>query len=145
MGVGAEHALQRRGQSLQELKALGNLYGLRSAFGSAVAVSVPPITRNHLNAGVVFQPLRQRARFPVLQQRHRPMPFHIHQHGAIALASAKGEIIHAKSGWGGGWRPRYPAHRPSERIMTDTQAKVLTQPFTSLPPQRDSKGGPLLS
>ena len=29
--------------------------------------------------------------------------------------------------------------------MTDTKAKVLTQPFTSLPPQRDSKGGPLLS
>ena len=101
MGVRAEHALQRRGQILLEVKAIGDLDGLRRAFCGTVDISAPPITRNHLNTGtgVSFKPLCQRACFPILQQRHRPMPFQIHQQGAIALASAKGEIIHPKNGW----------------------------------------------
>jgi len=94
--VRREGGLQRLGQVLQEVEAVGDLHRLGRAAPDAVGVGAGAIAGDHRDAGVLAQPRRQGARLAVGQQRHRPPPLQVDQHGAVAVALAQGPIIDAE-------------------------------------------------
>jgi hypothetical protein len=50
--VGAEDLIQRLGEVLHEMKAIGNLGGLRCASTSAVTIRLHPISGAHRDTGM---------------------------------------------------------------------------------------------
>jgi len=67
------------------------------------------VARDHLDTRVLAQPSGQRVCFAAGQQRHRAVPFEVHQHGAVGVALAQSPIVDAEHGRGhDGWHERLP-------------------------------------
>jgi hypothetical protein len=86
--VGGEHQLQRLGQVLQQVEAVGDLHRLRRPPACALGIHAQSVTRDHRNPGVLAQPSRERVRLAIRQQCHRPVAFQVHQHGAVGVSLA---------------------------------------------------------
>ena len=72
-------------------------------------VRAGPIAGDHLDAGMLVQPCRQRLGAPVGQQRDRATPLEVNQYGPVAMPLADRPVVHAEmtvgiSGSGSGAR-----------------------------------------
>jgi hypothetical protein len=80
--VGGERHLQRLGQVLHQVEAVRDLHSSGRAVVGALGIGTSAVARDHRHTGVLAQPPRQGVRLAVGQQRHRPVPIEIDQHGA---------------------------------------------------------------
>jgi len=86
-----------------------------------------PVARDDVDAGVLAQPSGQRVCLAAGQQRHRAVPFEVHQHGAVGIALAQSPIVDAEHGQGhDGWHGRLPYHA-QQRVAARRKPKLATE------------------
>ncbi len=94
--VAVDDELQRIGEVPEQMPAVRDLHGIRCATTSALGVGPGAITGDHLDAGVVPQPCRERRRLAVRQEvDHAPL-LEVDQHRAVALASSPRPVVDAE-------------------------------------------------
>jgi len=81
------------------MKSIGHLNGLRRTAGCTIRIVERAVTRDDLDARMVFKPAGEAGCRSIGQQIHRLMTRQIDQQRAIRLAFAKSEIIHAEDRW----------------------------------------------
>lgn len=91
--MGAEHLIERLGEVLQEMKAVGHLDGLQRARASTVDKGLHPISGDDADTRMLTSPVGQRVRLPVVEKCHWPPLCQVHQDRAVALALPVGPII----------------------------------------------------
>jgi len=126
-GMGAEHQFQRLGQVLQQVEAVRDLHRPGCAMACALGKGARPVARDHLDTRVLAQPRGQGVRLAAGQQRHRAMPFEVHQHGAVGVALAQSPIVNAEHGRGyDGWHGRLPYY-VQQRVAARHKPKLAPE------------------
>ena len=114
---------QRVAQVAQDVPAVRDLAGLRGAVADSVGVGPGPVPGDHLDAGMPPQPGSQRARLSVWQQVDHFIAFQIHEHRAVAMATAQRPVVHPEHpGRRTRCRPR-PGHQPQQGIRAGGHGK----------------------
>jgi hypothetical protein len=72
--VRAEDLVEGFGEVLQEMKAVGDLRGLRCTRAGPIPLDFQAISGDHCATGMRTSPVGQRLRLTVVPQRHRPPP-----------------------------------------------------------------------
>jgi hypothetical protein len=85
------------------------------------------VARDHLDTRVLAQPSGQRVRLAARQQRHRAVPFEVHQHGAVGVALAQSPIVDAEHGWGHDGRHGRLPYQAQQRVAAGRQPKLATE------------------
>jgi hypothetical protein len=91
--MGTEHLLEGFGKVLQEVKAVGDLRGLRCTRTSAVARRFQTISGDDGDPRMFTSPGGACVRLAVLEQHHRLSLFQVHHDRAVALALPVGPVI----------------------------------------------------
>jgi hypothetical protein len=99
-GMGGEDLGQRVGQILQQMKAVGHLAGGGRPEACRFRVGLRAVPHDHLDPGMCLKPPGHRRGFPVGEQGQGPPPGEVEQEGAIGMALAQGELVHAEDLWG---------------------------------------------
>jgi hypothetical protein len=94
--VPQEDAFQRLDQVLGEVEAIGNLDSIRCATARCLAIAPASIATDDLRRGMPVQPGNECLGLTVREQIDHTVPLQIHQDGAIAVTTAKGEVIDAQ-------------------------------------------------
>src|SRR6266516_4220183 len=87
--------LQGFGEILLQMKAIDNLFGLGSPMGGCFAEDLAPITRDHLDFGMLFEPGGTRLHRTLREEISYPPMFEVHQNGAIACPLLPGPLINS--------------------------------------------------
>jgi hypothetical protein len=114
-----EQPLQHLTGILEQMEAVGNLHRIGGTPCSAISILGCAITANHLNAGMVFEPLLQNRRRSFRQEVARLMLVEIHEDGAVELAFTERKVVHAQVTRSGAIRRWGASHQAQEGIRTD--------------------------
>ena len=137
-GVRGERGLQRLGQVLQQVEAVGDLHRLGRAAPGAVGVGAGAVARHDLDPGVLAQPAGEGLRLAVGQQRHRPPPLQVDQHGAVAVALAQRPVVDPEDrGRDLGRRGRRP-DQPQQGVARGRHEQGAAQPGAGGAAQREA-------
>ena len=145
LAVRAEHLVQRFPEILHQMKAVGDLGGRGRPLPCAVGIGGRPIACNHLDPRMRPEPLRDSLGRPIWEQRHRLPTLQVHQDGAVGLAFAQGESVHAKDGGRGERRGGLPTQQTEQGIAAHHQNPLVAEMHPGLAPQRYTKGHEALS
>ena len=126
-GMGAEHQFQRLGQVLQQVEPVRDLHGPGRAMARTLGKGTRPVARDHGDAGVPAQPRSQRVRLAAREQRHRAVPFEVHQHGAVGVALAQSPIVDAKHGRGHDRRHGRLPYRAQQRVAACRKPELAAE------------------
>jgi hypothetical protein len=91
--VPLEQGLDRLGQVVRQMPAVGDLDRRWSAVRRAVGVLAGSIARNDLDAGMGFEPSGKGLGGTVREEIDRAMPLEVNQDGAVALPLAFGPVV----------------------------------------------------
>lgn len=89
-----EDLLQGLGEIAEEMKAIGDLGSGGGSLTRPVGVGGRAVARDHLDARMGLEPLRQGGGGAIREQRHGLPALQSDQHRAIGLAFPQGEIVH---------------------------------------------------
>jgi hypothetical protein len=126
-----EQVEHRRTQILQEVPAIGNLYGIGRALTRTFGIHAAPITANNLHARMRLQPLRNTLSRTLWQEINGLATFQIDHNRRITLAFAFGSIINADLGCRRRSRDRCLANFSKQRISPGRMRNRVSQTFTS--------------
>jgi hypothetical protein len=86
-----------------------------------------PVARDHFDTRMPAQPRGQGVRLAARQQRHRAVPFEVHQHGAVGVALAQSPVIDAEHRRGhDGWHGRLPYY-VQQRVAARAKPKLAAE------------------
>src|SRR5947199_10795980 len=91
-----EDLLQGLSEMAQEMKAIGVLCSSGGPLTRSVCIGGRAVTRDHLDARMGLEPLRQGVGSAIREQRHGLPALQIDQHRPIGLAFPQGEILYAE-------------------------------------------------
>jgi hypothetical protein len=134
--VAGHGALDVLGQVPPQVPSIGALDGLRCAVANGGRVGAGPVPTDDAHTGVRTQPCRHRIRVASGQDIERPAGDHVQQHGAIHLATAKGEVVDAEDRHRTGLRVGHRAEQVEQRVPTGRHAQPARQPLAGPPGQR---------
>ena len=138
LGVRGERGLQRLGQVLQQVEAVGDLHRPGRAAPDAVGVGAGAVARHDRDPGVLAQPAGEGLGLAVGQQRHRPPPLQVDQHGAVAVALAQRPVVDPEDrGRDLGRRGRRP-DQPQQRVARGRHEQLAGQAGAGGPAQREA-------
>ena len=133
-----EGGLQRLRQVLQEVETVGDLYRLGRAAPGAVGVGAGAVARHDRDPGVVPQPAGEGLRLAVGQQRHRPPPLQVDQHGTVAVALAQRPVVDPEDrGRDLGRRGGRP-DQPQQGVARGRHEQVAAEPGAGGSAQREA-------
>ena len=138
--MGDERQFERFGQVLQQVEAVRDLHRPRRAAAGALGVGAGAVAGDHVDAGVLAQPSRERARLAVGQQRHRTTPVEVHQHGAVGVPLAQRPVIDAQGGRGGELRHGRRPDQAQQRAAARCHPQRVAEASTGGPAQREAHG-----
>ena len=81
---------------LQEMEAVGHLYGARCRSSCGLGVLAATVPAHYLHPRVLREPLGERVRASVRQNVHQFATFEIHQDRPVAASPAESEVVHAQ-------------------------------------------------
>jgi hypothetical protein len=116
------------GEVVQQVPAVGDLDGERGAAGGALGVAAAAVAADHLDTGMGVQPGSEGVRGPPGKHVDRAPGLDVHQHGAVDVAAAQGEIIDAQHPRGGGRRLGQGAEQPQQRGPAGRAGQPAAQP-----------------
>jgi hypothetical protein len=138
--VPVKHPKERFRTVVQQMPAIRNLKGTWSTAAHAVGIGAGPIARDNLNAGMLAQPRRQRARFAIRKQVNNPALLEIAQDRAVALATPPRPIIDPEHAWGLDVRPRLLiANEAQQRGSAYREAEAPGQAGTRFPAKSEAE------
>jgi len=73
---------------------IGHLDRVRCAGSGALRVGTGSISTDHLHAGVLFQPVAEGLRLPIVEQIDRSAAVHVDEHGAVDAPATEREVVH---------------------------------------------------
>jgi hypothetical protein len=135
-----EHLVQGFPKILEEMKAVGHLGRCGRLVLRALGIGSRAIPCDHLDAWMLPEPLRDGVGSTIREECDRVAALQIDQHGAIRLAFAQGEIIHAEDGGRGKRRSRPPAEQAQQRVAAHHQVLLVAEAYTGRASQGDAKG-----
>ena len=137
-GVRREGGLQRLRQVLQEVETVGDLRRLGRAAPGAVGVGAGAVARHDRDPGVVPQPAGEGLGLAVGQQRHRPPPLQVDQHGAVAVALAQRPVVDPEDSRGDlGWQRGGP-DQPQQGVARGRHEQSAAEPSAGGTAQREA-------
>ncbi len=118
--MAGQAALQDLACVLQEMKAVGDLFGLRRPQRRSGSVVPTPIATDEPHLGMLAQPERKTQVRAVGQQINDATAFKVEEDGAIGAAAPEGKVIHAQHA-----HRRHPRFRP---LGQQTQDRLIGDP-----------------
>ena len=129
-GMGGEHQPQHLGQVLQQVEAVRDLHRVRRAVTAALGIRARAVTGNHLDAGVLAQPSCKGICLAVGQQRYRPAPLEVDQHGAIRVPLKQRPVVHAQRRRCRDVGQRRSPDQAQQRVAARRQPEPAAEPYT---------------
>jgi hypothetical protein len=83
-------------QVLPQVEPVGDLHRVRRSGTGALGIRSRPVPADHVHAWVRAQPVTQPVGIAAGQQVQRLTGFAVDQHGAVVLATAQREVVHAQ-------------------------------------------------
>jgi hypothetical protein len=93
------HALERGRKVVHDVPSICDLYGVRSTARGSASVDTSPVATDHLDTGMLIQPVDQRVGGGILEQVDHAMGVSVNQNRAVATATAEGELVYAQLAW----------------------------------------------
>ena len=114
------------------------------ATNATVMIGTGAISRHDLDLRMLPQPLRERRRLAVGQQRYRPPSLQVDQHRAVGMTLAQRPVVDAEDqGCHLHWQGRCP-DQPQQRVARGRHAQPPAQTSTSRPTEgKAGHGQPL--
>ena len=129
-----EHLLQGLGEIAQEMPAIGDLRGGGRPLTRPIGVGGRAVTRDHLDARMCLEPLRQGVGGAIREQRHGLPALQIDQDRPIALAFPQGEIVDPEHRRGGERWHRMSAQPAQQSVPAHRQVPAWPRCTPALPP-----------
>ena len=91
----AHDLVDRVGQVVEQVETVRDLDGVRSTQPGALGVASGPVTADHVRSAMLKQPVGEPRCPAVGQQVHGPAGVHVDNDGAVGIALAEREVVHA--------------------------------------------------
>jgi hypothetical protein len=123
-----QHLLPGLGAVREDMEAVGDLDGLRSAAGGAFGEVRPAVAAYRPDLRPVLEPGGAGISRALGQQIHDPVALEVDQDGAVGLAAAQAPIVDTDHGASGRGRHRSPPNLPHEGIRAGGPAEHRQEP-----------------
>ena len=112
------------------MPSIGHLDRLRRALADPVRISTGAIACDHLNAGMLAQPIGKSLGLPIREQVYHLVALEVDEDGAVAMAASPGPIVHPKDRRRRRWHlgPHLVGYHPQQRVGTGRNGKPVGQP-----------------
>ena len=139
--MAAEEVLQRIGQVVDQVPAVGHLDGVGRAVPRPFGIGAAAVAGDDLDAGMRPQPGRQAAAGAIGQEIDGAVPLQVDQDRAVGQALVDRPVVDAEHGRRRQRQPRAPARiKPQQGVGADRHPELGRQPRPGLAPEGDGDG-----